>query len=169
MTLKTSIAIHEPMPVKEVYDYCRGLLATPAEVEPITDDGSPGRRYLANPGGIGLAAWLWVNYGADGPLLDLASDDDDAPSKNGWASIEVTFDTAYSYREPNGAGCSDLHAWLVTELGRWLDERGKTWQWENEFTGDWHERFDLGVAELLEPVLPGRDDSSTSPARPSSS
>ena len=39
-------------------------------------------------------------------------------------------------------GCGDLHARLVAELGIWLDQRGKRWKWENEFTGEIHEGYE---------------------------
>lgn len=158
MTLNTSIAIHEPMPAEDVYQFCRALLGTPEHVVPIRSDSEFRQcRSIGHPIGIGLPALLDVYYGGDGPLGPWKGDEDEDAdsqeyarndySRNGWAAIEVTFDTAYSYREPNGAGCSDLHAWLVTQLGRWLDERGKTWKWENEFTGEWHDRFD-GLEEF---------------------
>ncbi len=154
MTLNTSIAIHEPMPVREVYEYAAALLGTPTPIveraQPQSSTWMPGLLSLRNPPGIGLPALLWVNYGADGPMLttpDPSEDPEDRayrendPTQNGWAAIEVTFDTGYAY-DRNGATCSDLHAWLVRELGRWLDARGKTWRWQDEFTGEWHDRYE---------------------------
>lgn len=162
MTLNTSVAIGSPTNVHDVYALCRKLLDTPDDVQPITSNDDPNRvrrdgsKYIANPGGLGLDAWLWINYGADGPLThtcdqwcddethDLAEND---PTQNGWAAIEVTFDTSYGYRGENGESCSDLHAWLVTALGQWLDAKGLPWKWCNEYTGEWFDRFD-GLAEF---------------------
>lgn len=100
MTLDTRVAIHEPMPVREVFAFAQTLLGTPDGVEPLTPEGNPAwascaRRgpFIANPGGIGLPAWLWVHYGADGPLRAFG----DEPEMEGWAAIEVSFDTGYSY------------------------------------------------------------------------
>jgi hypothetical protein len=150
MTLNTSVAIGAPTDVREVYAFCRKLLDTPEDVQPQeSEDGH--QRCIRNPGGIGLAAWLWINYGADGPLrheceswCDEDCDDaaGDRPTDNGWAAIEVQFDTAYGYRGADGESCSDLHARLVTALGRWLDRKGLPWKWQNEYTGEWFNRFD---------------------------
>jgi len=161
MTLCTHIAIGKPHHVREIFDFCRTLLDTPAgtPVEAGPEEGSPlayadGRKWIANPGGIGLGAWLWVYYGVDGPMRHVhdkwCTDDDgvceyadsENPTDNGWAAIDVTFDTAYGYRGENNESCSDLHARLVSALGAWLDARGLPWKWQNEYTGEWSDRFD---------------------------
>lgn len=148
MTLSTRVAIIEPTPVRAVFDECRRLI------------GGGGAKFRHDPrptnraGGMymnepeqGLPAWLIVCYGVEAPLLpddEGGYDEEDRsswPSATGW-SIEVDFDTAYGYRAENGAGCSDLHAWLVRELGRWLTERGLTWLWYHEYTGEWHPSSD---------------------------
>lgn len=178
MTLDTKVVIGKPYPVREIFDYCRTLLNCP-ETVPVETGPEPGRereyrrgqKWLNNPCGIGLPAWLWLYYGADGPFAlhehdkycatevggewghtqedvdrhaaDIAAD----PTENGWAAIEVSFDTAYGYRGDNGESCSDLHARLVTALGQWLDARGLPWKWQNEYTGEWFDRYD-GLAEF---------------------
>jgi hypothetical protein len=156
MTLNTSIAIGKPYNVHEVYAYCRTLVNTPEHIKPNTGPDPeqqkhwPGQKYIANPGGIGLCAWLWINYGADGPMLQEPDDPNDqdevdylknSPTSNGWAAIEVTFDTTYSYRSDSGEGCSQLHARLVAELGKWLDDRALPWKWQNEYTGEWFDSY----------------------------
>lgn len=60
--------------------------------------------------------------------------------------LEISFDTAYGYRDEQGRGCGDLHASLVAELGKWLDERSIRWSWQNEFTGEIH----TGPERLIE-------------------
>jgi hypothetical protein len=159
VTLNTSIVIGQATPVREVFDFCRELIKTPGGT-PFTqrdDSYSPGMREIFNPGGIGLCAWLWINYGADGPMIGAPDDPEDqeeldyiarTPTKNGWAAIEVTFDTAYGYTSPEGEGCSQLHARLVAELGKWLDRKGLPWKWQNEYTCEWHDGFD-GLAEFV--------------------
>ncbi|MGW3992419.1 hypothetical protein ACWEF6_02920 [Amycolatopsis sp. NPDC004772] len=182
MTLKTSVAIGKAYPVREVFEVCRSLLntpeGTPFEHEDVTSSWRKGQRQILNPGGIGLDAWLWIYYGADGPMIhshddwcatevdpckwddtgkyshgaedvrrhvaDIAED----PTKNGWAAIEVTFDTAYGYRGKSGENCSMLHARLIAELGRWLDEKALPWKWQNEYTGEWFDRFE-GLGEFV--------------------
>ena len=179
MTLNTSIAIGKPTNVREVFDFCRGLLNTPTNT-PFTDridEHHPGRKEIFNPGGIGLDAWLWIYYGADGPMTHVHDEwcateagpakwDSDGevmvtqedvdqhtaevaahPTMNGWAAIEVTFDTAYGYRGPDGESCSQLHARLIAQLGAWLDRKGLPWKWQNEYSGEWFDGYD-GLAEF---------------------
>jgi hypothetical protein len=181
MTLTTSIAIGEPYNVREIFDFCRQLLGTP-EGTPVNegvcdDDFRPGCKEIYDPGGIGLAARLWIFYGADGPMTHKCdkwcatevgpakwddsgqrmvtqkeidehnADVEGDPTKNGWATIEVTFDTSYVYRGDDGESCSDLHARLITALGQWLDSKGLPWKWQNEYSCEWFDRFD-GLAEF---------------------
>lgn len=147
MTLTTRFAIIRPTPVRPVFDECRRLLG--AESARYGHD-EPSRIPTGRPHatyhtirGQGLPAALMVRYGVDGPILPADDimcerrDDESWPSPTGWA-IEVAFDTAIGYQADNGAGCSDLHAWLVRELGAWCSDRGLTWNWCEEHTGQWH-------------------------------
>lgn len=68
--------------------------------------------------------------------------------------LDIDFDTAYSYKS-GGRGCGDLHAALVGLLGQWLSEKGVTWKWRNEFTGEVHD----DAASLVELVTGGADAS----------
>src|SRR5690242_14095966 len=81
---------------------------------------------IMNLPGQDLCAWLIIDY-------------EKSP-------MEVSFDTAYGYRGPEG-GCGDLHARLVRELGAWLDGRRVRWSWLNEWTGEVHEGYE-GLSEL---------------------
>lgn len=168
MTLDTRFAITSPvLKPRDVFDYCNTLLAAVAgwPVERITYDAYDisVNKWHTDAGwyntlGQGLPALMDVKYGADGPLkrdcyCDEDRTDDVAPD---WkcaycrapeAFVEVSFDTAYSYKTPSGLGCGDLHAALVDALGAWCDSRGLTWHWQNEFTGEWHEGRD-GLSEL---------------------
>jgi hypothetical protein len=112
--------------------------------------------------GQGLAAWLMLHYRQDAPLRTSAEaeahdEDCNLPGSEyydpeadlcdgSWHRtacwLEISFDTAYSYRDEQGRGCGDLHASLIADLGRWLDERGVRWSWKNEFTGDVHTGYD---------------------------
>jgi hypothetical protein len=115
----------------------------------------------------GLPAWLMLHYRPDAPYRTAAEaaahdddicnlpgtewyDEDDGPCDGSWhwpaCWLEISFDTAYSYRDGQGRGCGDFHASLVAELGQWLDERGVAWKWKNEFTGDVH----TGYEQLIE-------------------
>jgi len=146
VTLDTRVIIQAPAKVQDVFDFCRSLLGAPTD---LPFDREPFGRNPAfwNPCGVGLPAWLIVQYGPDGPLLRDTCDDLDEPGhdpadcytcRKPEGFIEVSFDTAYGYRGSNGEGCGDLHAALVGKLGTWCDERRLPWVWKNEFTGEWH-------------------------------
>lgn len=148
MTLHTRLAIVEPTHAREIFDACRRLLG--GERVPFSHELSnwePGVTTYRNKAGRGLPALLWVDYGADAPLVPDPTYADDPeersyyPPVDGW-SIMVHFDTAYAYRGENGGGCDDLHAWLVQQLDRWLTDRGLTWLWYHEYTGAWHPATD---------------------------
>lgn len=153
MTLTTYVRIVEPTPVLPIFNECRRLLqGEHVPFEHRQERYGPHPRNMAyrnQP--YGLHALLWVVYGADGPLSDYPEEDYDGhvPPR---ASIGVNFDTAYAYRNGRGGGCSDLHAWLVIQLGEWLSARGLTWHWRHEYTGVWYtgpaELDRLGDAEL---------------------
>lgn len=124
----------------------------------------PGNHWsIWNTPGQGLPALLDINYRPGCPLrtqeqADAHDEDCNIPKNSGYVPewgpcdgshmyrracwLEVSFDTAYGYRDENGYGCGDLHARLVAELGRWLDERGVRWEWQNEFTGEVHTGYD---------------------------
>jgi hypothetical protein len=147
MTLDTKVAITGPVSARAVYDFLRPLVGTPDHVQPELKDES-----IWNPPGIGADAWLIVYHGPnDGVELMPPDDSDDEedrdyyannPRHNGTSHVVVSLDTAYGYRTDDGEGCSDLHARLVRALGHWLDAQGIPWQWQNEFTGEWSDRFD---------------------------
>jgi hypothetical protein len=95
--------------------------------------------------GQGLASILEVRYAADGPLVwpgsDYGDEEDSGNTVEPMQShlVSVDLDTAYGYRTPNGAGCADLHAYLLHETGQWLNECGVTeWVWLHEERGTWH-------------------------------
>lgn len=158
MTLNTAVYVQDPIPVREVFDFCRGLIgATDRHAwkdEDRSKYGSPGDRYVAMVPAQGLPAWLWVYYAGDlsdnaRPLRpDGATHDEyceegcDGEYHEPAHWIKATFDTTYSWHDEHG-GCGALHARLVAALGQWLDKRGVRWCWKNEFTGDIHESGDV--------------------------
>jgi hypothetical protein len=112
---------------------------------------------IANDPEQGLCGWLMVHYRPGAPLVtdaQAAEHDEDCDDSEGdcteWHDracwLRISFDTAYSYTGPDG-GCGDLHARLVAEFGKWLDDHGIPWQWQNEFTGEVFDRYD-GLTEL---------------------
>jgi hypothetical protein len=148
MTLTTHIRIIEPYPVQDILDECNRIvgISNPKQSDEVVPHSEDGTRWLMNEPGQGFPAWFIVRYGADAPIKEDLSDWEDELPENMPVeySISLSFDTTYGYQADNGAGCSDLHAWIISELAPWLDERGLTWYWENEFTGEWFRgRYDL--------------------------
>lgn len=110
--------------------------------------------------GQGLPALLTVTYGSDGPLRWPHAEGEpcDCTDYGNTADpyeehfVAVDFDTTYGWKAPNGAGCSDLHAYLLVEVGRWLLNEGvDDWSWHQEFRGTWH--GPLEVHEVGDPAL----------------
>lgn len=151
MTLNTNVFINGEIDPHEVFHYCRGLLGA-NDSHPFTDkqddwEGA-GSWTIGNGCGIGLPAWLMLHYRVGAPLRtdgDACTDSCDKEAGEDayhhhppahW--LLLWFDTAYSYKGEDGRGCGDLHASLVAQLGRWLDERGVAWSWQNEFNGEIH-------------------------------
>jgi hypothetical protein len=149
MTLNTQVFVMSEADPHEVFWKCRELLGAPTDL-PFEDGPSrfdEGVWNLLNPCGVGLPAWLWMHYKPGAMLRATAEEHDSYCNEDGdcdgshhdppyW--FDVTFDTAYSYRDEEGRGCGALHASLVARLGMWLDERGIRWAWQNEFTGEIH-------------------------------
>ena len=155
MTLDTRVFVLDATDPQETFRHCRELLGA-TDRHTFTD----GDGYLGNDPGQGLPAWLMLHYRSGAPLRtpEQAAEHDagicnlpgtdwyDAESGpcdgvHGWQRacwLEISFDTAYGYRDERGFGCGDLHADIVSRLGQWLDERGVRWEWKNEFTGDVH-------------------------------
>ena len=162
MTLSTDIVIAEPVSVTDLWDFLVKLVSTGHDREVLVDPpevgSSPwnqGTEIRCTKGGQGLPAWTWLHSAIDGPMEsycaeDIAEIQEEDPD---WRSprynqhlLRIDFDTGYSYRGPNGGGCSDLHAWFAREVFIWLAERGVTKvQWKNEFTGEWHDPFEIHV------------------------
>lgn len=140
MTLDTKIGLMAPVPLESLRDRCNELLGA-ADAKPMGPEAwySETRWVYGNAGNQGLPAWLMIYYSPDGPLPEEEDRDEiEEQYRNPTGMVmEVSFDTAYGYRGPNGSGCGDLHAWLVSELGAWLDERRVPWCWQNEFSGEW--------------------------------
>lgn len=155
MTLSTYIVVRATEDVEQtaekIYQLCRGLLGTPESVEPEREVGVGGVNRIDHRPGIGLPAWLLTSYRPGGPSRVPDGEDwdkyerearDEDPFDNGWGSIQINFDTAYSYRGPNGEGCSQLHALYITALARSFEELGLDWKWRDEYQGEWYDKLD---------------------------
>lgn len=132
MTLDTRVRIHDPLDPRDVFAHARLLIG--ADASKRSDWSGNALRMLP---GQGLPGLLYVYHGPDGGPL-RSDGEPDAPA----GFVEASLDTAYGYRASNGATCGDLHAWFVTRLGEWLDERGVKWSWYDESADEWHEGAD---------------------------
>lgn len=53
--------------------------------------------------------------------------------------IKIDWDTGYAFKDEHG-GCSDLHARYIVRLAKeYLEPRGITFAWQNEYSGEWNE------------------------------
>lgn len=165
MTLDTRVYVLSEINHKDVWIKCNQLIGA-TEATRFRDEQvktwrggvgtpEPGNAWnLGNEAGQGLCALLDIYYRPGAPLREADNGcewycdpgcDDEHNNVACW--LEVSFDTAYSYRGDRGEGCGDLHAHLVAQLGRWLDERDVRWKWRNEFTWDVHAGYE-GLGEL---------------------
>lgn len=127
----------------------------------VVEPGNPW--WIWNTPGQGLCALLDMHYRPFAPYRsaeqaaahdeDICNlpgvswyDSDEGPCDGTWHRpacwLEISFDTAYGYRDEQGRGCGDLHASIVAELGKWLDERGIRWLWKNEYSGEIHSGYE---------------------------
>lgn len=166
MTLATHLVGKDPVPIEPLFRFCQGLLGPDPDAQ-VVERRHPGdgRCWSLNPVvmnviGQGLPSMLIIEYGADGPLVgEDDPEEEPTPEERDYVrrynehrsgAFSIKFDTAYGYRADNGAGCADLHAWLVQQVGRYLEERGVAFEWEQEFTGEWYSSVD-DVYELGDP------------------
>ncbi len=142
MTLTTNFIISDPYALpKEVFDYCQEIVGT---VNPQWKHEQPDQEHnwfknsrFRNLPFQGFSAILDVEYGADGPLNKY----EDSNEPDGF--IKISFDTAYGYRGHNGEGCDQLHASYIRKLGKWCEEKGWKYAWQNEYTGEWFNDWKL--------------------------
>lgn len=168
MTLDTRIYVVDEIDLGELFTKCQGLLTQYDEQgrSPEQQRSKLSPSSLSNEGMQGLPAWLMIDHRGERPFrtqeqVDACDEDCNLPGrsyydpdeplcdgKTGYNHrkpacwYEISFDTAYGYRGPEGIGCGDLHARLVAELGAWLDAKSIRWKWKNEFTGEVHEGYD---------------------------
>lgn len=135
MALTTQMLIVEPTPFRPIFDEARRLI------------GAENAVYEEDPTGIenkwaqGFPSYIGISHGGDAPLRPNDDDPESRYPVREW-SIEVYLDSSYGYRADNGAGCSDLHAWIVQEIGRWLSARDLTWYWYHQRNDEWHPSSD---------------------------
>lgn len=151
MTMATDVYVLDEMRPKDLFLKCNQLIGA-TEYTEFRDQQiktwrkgvgkpEPGNAWnIGNAPGQGLCALLDVYYRPGSPLratdngcewyCDPGCDDDEHDNPACW--LEVSFDTAYGYRDEQGRGCGDLHASLIAQLGQWLDDSGVRWSWMND-------------------------------------
>lgn len=148
MTLHTRVLIEQPHPVADVLAFINTELLHAPAARPDDEPGGmafeDGETSIGNALGQGLAAWTWITYRPDGPIVATRYvGDDDAGNEVhhpvGAGSMIVHFDTAYGYTGDHGEGCAELHAGYI----RALAERFGPVVWLDEFRGEWS-RFAAG-------------------------
>lgn len=153
MTLNTRVAVREPVPLQELFMQCRTLIGAEDDKwqwEDRENWNKDGSRTLGMKGWQGLPGWLMIDYRPDGPLRAkdnepyFPEDGDEEPETDPEqirpaCAYEVSLDTGYSYRGANGDSCTQLHCRFILGLAAWLDERGYSCRWQNEYAGTWHD------------------------------
>lgn len=148
MTLCTHVLIREPVDAMTVFAKCRDLLGATEKTEARLYFHNTGNWLVGNKIAQGLPALLDIEFRPGAPLRtpeqsaeheDWCNDDCDGSHHEPPCWLDVSFDTAYGYQSSDGEGCGHVHVRLVSDLGLWLNDRGLSWQWQNEYTGEWHD------------------------------
>lgn len=168
MTLHSQLAVTTPgIDPKEAFGLLLDLVGATDEQKALAEETvkPDGSASLWMPMGLGLNALCWMDYRTDGELITMdgeeTTDFDEIErarlhnekieeedgdyedyiylSYKPRSYIVLHFDTAYSYKAPNGAECGDLHAWIIRELGSWLSEKGAEFSWYDESGYGWDE------------------------------
>ncbi len=164
MTLNTSVWIERSYDPQRMFRYLQKLIgsengqwkhvATPGDEHWRPEDLTLWAPSFHNSIGQGFPAILEMTYGLDGYLKNPypPEEDDDEPDTWPRASFHITWDTTYGYQRTsdNGAGCEDLHAYLIMACAAAARYIGSDWWWQNEFTGEtWDGESTEGKAALL--------------------
>lgn len=101
----------------------------------------------------GLPATVRVNFREDGsPLATVDVREDDYVCQHA-CTVQVSYETGYGYRTPEGKGPASLHAMAMVELCRSLPN-GVNFAWVNEYDDTLHEG--VNAADLLDFLHYGR-------------
>lgn len=167
MTLDTHFIILDVVDPFEVFTFTRNVVGGGAELSTAQWELRPPhssevvRNYplnheIAMKPGQGFDAWIILHH-REGEVLhyDHYEEDEETGEFREWlgdhprgARVEISLDTTYGYRDGQGRGCGDLHADYVRALGQWCEERGWSYSWQNEFTGEWHDDWRVAAKEL---------------------
>lgn len=180
MTLHTRLAVTTAgVDAEAAFDLLLDLVGASADQRKLGRKtvNSSGTVDISMPAGLGLNALVWIEYQEDGSLIPFSSEEtddleelkriqaanDELEEQPNWSYedyidisyspkryIELHFDTAYGYRAPNGAGCGDLHAWIIQSIGEWLQAQGAEYSWYDESGWGWDEMRKLDEAKWID-------------------
>ena len=141
MTLNSKFIISNPLALPmEVFNYCQEIVGT---INPFWEhEKHPKYDWQINPrlhnySGQGFNAIIDVEYGADGPLMVRDENTEEIIEHKPFGYILISFDTVYGYSGINGENCDQLHTNYIIKLGKWCEENGWQYHWQNEYTGKW--------------------------------
>jgi hypothetical protein len=157
MTLDTRVLITTPVAAKALWDDILEIVAE-RHTSPVQVRTKDARDYEVPEGitdgittqttiGQGLPAWTRMTYRVSGepfPSYTQDPDDYDDPKTFPASYANISFDTSYGYRDPFG-GCATLHARFLVHL----HQKGYTFAWVNEFTGELYEGLD-GLEKFMD-------------------
>lgn len=142
MTLTTRALIADPVDARALFFHLVKALPGLERWGVVIDPPDSQRAEWSTAPGQGLPAWLRVLYAEDGPLIevppeDLADGEPEPPLNR--HLVQVVLDTA---RGQCGPRAEDVHAYMLRELGRYLDELGEQgrpvrWVWLHEPAAMW--------------------------------
>jgi len=157
MTLASTLSINGPTQADalEIWEYAKELIGARSDYVQDREDHDTFVEISA-AWGQGYPAWLGIIFSTDGSILgdwydrheyprDPEDENDQPPS-----TVLINYDTAYGYSN-EGAGCGDLHAYLMKATHDHFADRGWTFTWFNEFTCEWNTDFD--DMDLGDPVV----------------
>ncbi len=101
--------------------------------------------------GQGLPGITDCDFRVNGPLYSEdeyyeRDEDDPADYEPSLATpactVEISWDTTYGYRGPDGIGCSGLHARAISYVAGHIAKLGLTLHWFNEYECTWYSGVD---------------------------
>jgi len=163
MTLNTVIGLRGNLNFDEVVDYANKLIgAENPRYRAGSSEYNEGLWEYVNTPGQGFGAWLFAYRSLEGEeetkgvwVKDVYDEDyDSVTSQEDYnVNIRLAFDTAYGYKDPVYGGCTEFHAFIILSLKEYVEERGGTLIWQNEYNGDINEG-----SEGMEKFLDSGDD-----------
>lgn len=149
MTLDTRLYVLDPCDADELFHVAQTFIVPANRLD--TCKISESETEVRNKLGQGFCAWLIVYRNRNGTphretvqpccTENVCENGVCDPEAYPACYAELSLDTAYGYKGNPGdpiraSSCGELHAKILFELGQWLDDRGVSWAWANEFTGE---------------------------------